>query len=98
MINASLFGFVELISKHVEHKLTVTVCVDVSVGLEVEETFKCLRINQVAIVRKAYTIRAVHVKWLSLGIGAATGCWISEMADPHKAWKILEPSSVMEDL
>lgn len=98
MVHTSFLGFVKLVREDVKHKLTVALCVDMSVGFVVKEMFELWCVDEVAVVGKAYAIRTVYVEWLGLSIGTATRRWIPKMPDAHETWKILQTSPIVEDL
>jgi hypothetical protein len=56
------------------------------------------RIDEVAIVRHADSVRAVHIERLCLCIGAAAGRGVSKVAETHEARKVRDARAVVEDL
>jgi hypothetical protein len=76
-IDTRLASLVEFISKDVQHKLAIALRVDVPVGLVVETLSQRRCVDEVAIVRHADSIRAVHIERLCLCVGAATSSGVS---------------------
>lgn len=87
-VNTRLASLVELISKDVQHELTVALGVDVSVRLVIKTFSERGRVDEVAIVRHADSVRTIHVERLCLCMGAAAGGRVSQVTKAHEARKI----------
>jgi len=98
VVHTSLLGLTQLISEDVEHELTVTIGVDVTVGLEIQMPLKLTGIDQITVVRKANTVRAVDVEWLSFGIGTGSCGRVPQVTNTHEARQVGDLSTIMEDL
>ena len=96
--DTELSSLVQLIGEDVEHELGVTVSIDVAVCIVIEEAGELIGIDQVAVVCKGNAVGAVHVEWLGLSRCAASGGWVTEVAESHETWEILNTLSVPEDL
>jgi hypothetical protein len=91
-------SLVQLVCEDVQHKLAIALCVDMPVRVLIEEFAELRRIDQVAVVGHADTVRAVDVKGLSLGIRAATCRWVSKVAESHEAREVRNTGAIVEDL
>ena len=98
VVDTGLLGLTQFISKDVEHELTVTVSVDVTVSLEIQVLPKLSSVDQVTVVRKADTVRAVHVERLSLGIGTGSRGRVSQVTNSHESREVGDLSTILEDL
>ena len=97
-VDASLLCLVKLVGEDIEHQLAIAICVDMPMGLVVKETLELLRVDEVSIMSKANTVRAVNVKRLRFRVGTASSRRISKMAQTHKSRKIRHPRAVVKDL
>ena len=69
-----------------------------SVGFSVQKGSEFLRIDQITVVSESDSVWTVDIEGLCLGAGAASCSGISQMAQPHKAGKILDTAAIVEDL
>jgi len=97
-VHTSLLCLAQLVGKDVEHELTVTVSVDVTVRLQIQISLQLRRVNEVSVVSEADTVRAVHVKGLSLRIRTATSSRVPQMADTHRARQVGNFGAILKDL
>lgn len=98
LVHTGLLCLTQLISKDVEHEFTVTVCVDVTVCLQIQVLLQLGRINQVAVVCEADTVRRVDVEGLGLSIGTATSGRVAEVTNTHRARQVGDLRTIVEDL
>lgn len=98
VVDTGLLGLTQLIGENIEHELTVTIGVDVTVGLKIQMLAKISGVDQVTVVCKADTIGAINVEWLSFGIGTGACGRVSQMANSHEARQVGNLSTVMEHL
>jgi len=80
------------------HQFAIAIGIDVPVTLFVEVYPKILGIDQIAVVRKRNSVRAVHVEGLSLSTRAAASSGVSQVSQAHETGKVLYSGPVMEDL
>lgn len=45
-----------------------------------------------------YSVRTVHIEWLSFGVCACAGSWVSKMAHPHVSGQIYSSGTICKDL
>lgn len=97
-VDTGLAGLVELVGKNVQHQLAVTLRVDVTVSLLVEDALELGSVDEVAIVGQADSIWAVYVEGLGFRVGAAAGRGVSEVTETHETGEICDSGAVVEDL
>src|SRR4051812_36447559 len=67
-IDTCLARLVELVGEDVQHKLTVTLGVDMPVSLMVESLAQCRGVDEISVVRHANAVWAVYIERLSFSI------------------------------
>lgn len=97
-VDSGLLCLTQFIGKDVEHELTVTLSVDVTVCLQVQISLQLGSIDEVSVMGKANAIRAVHVEGLGLRIGTAASGRIPQMGNAHRPWKVGYLGTIVKDL
>lgn len=97
-VYTSLLCLAQLISKDVQHELTVTVGVDVTVCFQIQVSFQFWRIDEISIMGKADAVWTVHIERLCFGIGTATSCRVAQVPNTHGAGKVRDFGAILEDL
>lgn len=97
-VHTRLLCLAQLIRKDVQHELTITIGVDVSVCLQIQIPLEFRRIDEVSIVGEADTIRTVHIERLRFSIGTATSSRVAQVTDAHRAGQVCNLRTILEDL
>lgn len=97
-VDSSLLCLTQFIGKDVQHELTVTLSVDVTVCLQIQVSLQLRSVDEVSVVGKADSVWAVHIEGLGLRSGTAASSGVSQMGNAHRPRKVGDLGTVVKDL
>lgn len=98
LVDTSLLCLAQLVREDIQHQLTVTIGIDMTVSLQVKILLQFWRVDEVAVVGQANAVGAVHVERLGLRIRTAPSGRVTKVTNSHRSREIGNFGTVMEDL